>query len=58
MYGAVEIGSGDVLAYMFVGEEKMATYTASCLRFGEVICVAANVEYHSTSGILDHIVGM
>ena len=58
MYGAVEIGSGNVLAYMFVGEEKMATFTASCLRFGEVGSVAANVEYHSTLGISDHSVGM
>ena len=58
MYGAVEIGSGNVLAYMFVSEGKMATYTASCLRFGEVGSVAVNLKYHSTSGILDRSVGM
>ena len=58
MYGAVEIRFEDVLAYMLVGEEKMATYTASSLRLGEIGSVTANVEYHSTSGIPDCSVRM
>ena len=58
MYGAVEIGSRNVLSYMFVGEEKMATYTASCLRFVEVGSIATNVEYRSTSGISECSAGM
>ena len=52
MYGAIEMGSGNVLAYMFVGEGKMATYTASCLSFREVGSVAAN------GGISNRSVGM
>ena len=58
MYGDVEFRFGGFLAYMFVGKGKMTTYTASVLRFGEVGSVAANVGYHSTSGITDRSVGV
>ena len=58
VYRAVEIGSGNILVYMFVSKGEMATYIASCLRFGEVGSIAANVEYNSTSGVSDRSIWM
>ena len=51
MNGAVELGCGNILAFMFVGEEKVSPNAASSLGIREIRGVASGVEDHAASGI-------